>query len=41
MNATYEGFIHKANELWDDFTTGNKNKKVAEAKPLTKQPTMV
>ncbi len=27
LNKTYEHFILKANELWDDFTTGNKSKK--------------
>ena len=26
-NREYESFIHKANELWDDFTTGGKSKK--------------
>lgn len=30
MNKKYEEFIVKANELWDDFTTGGKNKKVKE-----------
>jgi len=23
-NTVYEGFIRKANELWDEFTTGKK-----------------
>lgn len=27
MNQQYEAFIQKANDLWDDFTTGGKNKK--------------
>lgn len=31
-NKEYEAFIQKANDLWDDFTTGGKNKKVQEAK---------
>lgn len=30
MNKLYEHFIVKANELWDDFTTG-KGKKGASA----------
>jgi hypothetical protein len=25
-NIVYEGFIKKANDLWDDFTTGKKGK---------------
>ena len=28
MNQKYEGFIVKANELWDEFTTGGKSKRV-------------
>lgn len=27
MNKQYEAFIQKANDLWDDFTTGGKSKK--------------
>lgn len=26
----YEGFLSKANELWDEFTTGSKFKKVKD-----------
>jgi len=26
-NKQYESFIQKANDLWDDFTTGGKSKK--------------
>lgn len=29
-NKQYEIFIQKANDLWDDFTTGGKNKKARE-----------
>jgi hypothetical protein len=29
-NKEYENFIQKANDLWDEFTTGNKNKKFKE-----------
>ena len=29
-NKQYEGFIQKANDLWDDFTTGGKSKKAQE-----------
>ena len=29
VNKKYEQFLLKANELWDDFTTGGKNKKEA------------
>lgn len=29
-NKMYEGFIQKANFLWDEFTTGNKSKKFKE-----------
>lgn len=25
-NTVYEGFVRKANDLWDEFTTGNKAK---------------
>jgi hypothetical protein len=25
-NTVYEGFVRKANDLWDEFTTGNKSK---------------
>ena len=31
-NKKYEMFIQKANELWDDFTTGSKNKKNKDMK---------
>lgn len=31
MNKQYEAFIQKANDLWDDFTTGGKNKKANAA----------
>ena len=30
VNKMYETFIQKANDLWDDFTTGNKSKKLKE-----------
>lgn len=29
-NKEYESFIQKANDLWDDFTTGGKSKKAKE-----------
>lgn len=29
-NAEFESFIEKANYLWDEFTTGNKYKKLKE-----------
>jgi hypothetical protein len=29
-NKQYEMFIQKANDLWDDFTTGGKSKKLKE-----------
>lgn len=29
QNKLYETFVHKANELWDDFTTGGRSKKGA------------
>jgi hypothetical protein len=29
MNKLYEYFIVKANELWDDFTTGKGKKAIA------------
>jgi len=29
MNAKYENFIKKANDIWDEFTTGAKGKKKA------------
>ncbi len=29
-NKDYENFIQKANDLWDDFTTGGKSKKAKE-----------
>ena len=25
-NTVYDGFVRKANDLWDEFTTGNKAK---------------
>lgn len=25
-NIVHEGFVRKANDLWDEFTTGNKAK---------------
>jgi hypothetical protein len=28
MNVKYEGFIKKANDIWDEFTTGAKGKKM-------------
>lgn len=28
-NSLYQGFLQKANDLWDEFTTGNKSKKGA------------
>jgi hypothetical protein len=31
-NKDYEAFIKKANDLWDDFTTGNKQKKAVDKK---------
>ena len=31
-NKQYEAFIKKANDLWDDFTTGGKSKKQKEEK---------
>lgn len=30
-NQQYEVFIKKANDLWDEFTTGSKGKKQKEA----------
>lgn len=30
MNKQYEEYIKKANDLWDDFTTGNKKKKLEQ-----------
>lgn len=30
MNKLYDSYIQKANDLWDDFTTGNKSKKLKE-----------
>ena len=38
-NKDYENFIQKANDLWDDFTTGGKSKKAKEG--LEKKTTMV
>ena len=29
-NKQYELFIQKANDLWDEFTCGSKNKKIKE-----------
>lgn len=29
-NKEYDHLIQKANDLWDEFTTGNKNKKFKE-----------
>lgn len=29
-NKEYENLIQTANNLWDEFTTGNKNKKFKE-----------
>ena len=29
LNAKYEVFIKKANDMWDEFTTGTKGKKRA------------
>jgi hypothetical protein len=41
MNKLYEHFIVKANELWDDFTTGKGKKGVpTHEPPLSKQSTM-
>ena len=41
MNRLYEHFIVKANELWDDFTTGKGKKGVpTHEPPLSKQSTM-
>jgi hypothetical protein len=31
-NKLYELFLQKANDLWDDFTTGSKNKRSKEDK---------
>ena len=31
-NKVYNEFIEHANQLWDDFTTGGKQKKVREEK---------
>lgn len=31
VNHKYDGFIQKANDLWDDFTTGGKSKKGRES----------
>jgi hypothetical protein len=39
MNKKYEQFVVKANELWDDFTTG-KGKKVPNEGQLSKQSTI-
>lgn len=38
-NKDYENFIQKANDLWDDFTTGGKSKKAKEL--LEKKNTIV
>jgi hypothetical protein len=41
INKLYEHFIVKANELWDDFTTGKGKKGGAtQEPPLSKQSTM-
>lgn len=40
MNKLYEHFIVKANELWDDFTTGKGKKAIANDPQLSKQSTM-
>ncbi len=41
MNKQYEHFIVKANELWDDFTTGKSKKGIAsDASQFSKQSTM-
>jgi hypothetical protein len=39
MNKKYEQFVVKANELWDDFTTG-KGKKMPNEGQLSKQSTI-
>jgi hypothetical protein len=38
-NKDYENFIQKANDLWDDFTTGGKSKKAKEG--LEKKTTLI
>lgn len=35
-NKMYEMFIQKANELWDEFTTGGKSKKFKENQAIKK-----
>ena len=39
-NLKYDGILKKANEIWDEFTTGGKHgrKKVEEPKPDTMKP---
>lgn len=32
LNDKYETLIKKANDIWDDFTTGNKQKRTRESK---------
>ena len=35
VNKRYELFLQKANELWDDFTTGSKHKPQKQVVPKT------
>ena len=37
-NLKYDGILKKANEIWDEFTTGKSKKKVEEPKPDTMKP---
>lgn len=37
-NKEYESFIQKANDLWDDFTTGGKSKKQLNEKKNSNIP---
>ena len=39
-NKEYDTFIQKANDLWDEFTTGNKGKKLKEQQQLEKKTTI-
>jgi hypothetical protein len=38
LNEKYETLLKKANDIWDDFTTGNKNKNRRDSKLEPPEP---